>query len=75
LGGRYVDQLVNGIANESKVGYQSLTPGIQLQVMQTQQVEGAVWNFYRSPVTGKIGPSGPLSDFLIQNNIPVVLHY
>jgi hypothetical protein len=81
LGGRYVDQLVNGIPNESKVGYQSLTPGIQLQVakdvelMQAGKIDGSIWNFYRSPVTGKIGPSGPLSDFLNQNNIPVVLHY
>lgn len=31
-GGRYVDQLVNGIANESKVGYTTLTPDIHLQI-------------------------------------------
>ncbi len=80
-GGRYVDQLVNGIANEAKVGYQTLTPGMRLQVMkdveliQTQQVQGAIWNFYRSPVTGKIGPSGPLGDLLNSNNIPFTLHY
>jgi hypothetical protein len=80
-GGRYVDQLVNGIANEAKVGYQTLTPEMRLQVMkdvelmQTQQVQGAVWNFYRSPVTGKIGPSGPLGDLLNSNNIPFTLHY
>lgn len=80
-GGRYVDQLVNGIANEAKVGYQSLTPSMRLQVMkdielvQTQKVQGAIWNFYRSPITGKIGPSGPLGNFLNQNNIPFTLHY
>ena len=81
LGARYVDQFtLQGIANESKVGYQSLTPSIQLQAMkdleliQNTDIQGAIWNFYRSPVTGKIGPSGPLGDFLNQNNIPYVLH-
>lgn len=80
-GKRYVDQFVNGMANESKVGYQSLTPSIRLQVMkdvelmETGDIKGSIWNFYRSPVTGKIGPSEPLCNFLNQNNIPVVLHY
>lgn len=80
-GGRYVDQLVNGIANEAKVGYQSLTSEIRLQVLKdielvnTQQVQGAIWNFYRSPVTGLIGPSKPLGNFLNANNIPYILHY
>jgi len=80
-GGRYVDQLVNGIANEAKVGYQSLTPSMRLQVMKdvdlmgTGKVDGAIWNFYRSPVTGKIGPSAPLGNLLNQNNIPFTLHY
>ncbi len=80
-GGRYIDQLVDGIANEAKVGYQSLTPEIRLQMMkdveliQTQQVQGAVWNFFQSPVTGKIGPSGPLGNLLNSNNIPYTLHY
>ena len=46
-----------------------------VELMQTQQGEGAIWNFYRSPVTGKIGPSGPLGNFLNQNNIPFIPHY
>jgi hypothetical protein len=80
-GGRYVDQLVGGIANESKVGYQSLSSSMRTQVMKdvelmgTGKIDGAIWNFYRSPVTGKIGPSGPLGDLLNQNNIPFGLHY
>ncbi len=80
-GARYVDQFVNGIANEAKVGYQTLTSGTRLQVMkdielmQTQQVQGVIWNFYMSPVTGKIGPSGPLGNLLNSNNIPFTLHY
>ena len=81
LGRRFVDRFVDGIANEAKVGYQSLTPEIRLQVMkdvelmQTNKIQGAIWNFYRSPVTGKIGPSGPLGEFLNQNGIPFILHY
>ncbi|MBN9063706.1 MAG: hypothetical protein BGP06_04610 [Rhizobiales bacterium 65-9] len=76
LGARYVDQFANGVANEAKVGYQSLTSSTRLQVfkdvelMQSGQVNEAIWNFYRSPVTGRVGPSGPLGKFLNQNNIP-----
>ena len=81
LGGRHVDQLVNGIANEAKTGYMSLTPKIQTQIMkdveliQSGQVQGAIWNFYKSPVTGKIGPSDPLGEALNSNGIPYILHH
>ncbi len=80
-GGRYVDQLVGGIANEVKVGYQSLTPSIRIQILKdveligTGEIKGAIWNFYQSPVTGLIGPSAPLGNFLNANNIPYILHY
>lgn len=43
-GGRYVDQLVGGIANESKVGYQSLTPSMRLQVMKDVELMGTASN-------------------------------
>ena len=80
LGGRYVDQLVDGVANESKVGYQSLTAGNELQIMkdvdliQSGQVNGATWHFFTSPVTGLGGPSAPLASSLEQNGITVVVH-
>ena len=51
LGGRYVDQLVDDVANESKVGYTSLTQSVQLQIakdtelLQTGNVQGVAWNF------------------------------
>jgi len=32
LGGRFIDQCVDGIANESKVGYTSLTKNVSLQI-------------------------------------------
>lgn len=79
-GGRYVDQLVGGIANEAKVGYQSLTPSIQMQIakdlelIQTQQIQGATWHFFKSPVTGLSGPSQPLLNALRQNGINVIIH-
>jgi hypothetical protein len=81
MGTRVVDQLVDGVANESKVGYQSLTSDIRDQILkdveltQKGEIDASIWHFYRSPVTGKIGPSGPLGNFLNQNNIPVVIHY
>ena len=79
-GGRYVDQLVNGIANESKVGYQSLTPSISSQIakdaelINSGQIQGATWNFFQSPVTGLGGPSQPLFNALQQNGINVIIH-
>ena len=80
LGARYVDQLVNGVANESKVGYQALTQSNQLQVlkdvdlMQSGQIQGSTWHFFTSPVTGLGGPSAPLANFLQQNGITTVIH-
>jgi hypothetical protein len=50
-GGRYIDQLVNGIAHESKVGYRALTSDIRLQIakevemMRSGQIQGSVGNF------------------------------
>jgi hypothetical protein len=29
-----------------------------------EQVAGVTWHFFRSPITGSIGPSAPLSEFL-----------
>jgi RHS repeat-associated protein len=77
LGGRFIDQLVNGMAYESKVGYVSLTESISLQVakdvelMSLGLVNSVSWVFFPSPVTGLGGPSGPLYDLLVQNFISV----
>ncbi len=79
-GGRYVDQLVNGIANESKVGYQSLTPtisgqiGKDVELINSGQIQGSTWHFFQSPVTGVGGPSQPLLNTLQQNGINVIIH-
>jgi filamentous hemagglutinin len=79
-GGRYVDQLVGDVANESKVGYQSLTPKIQRQILKDAELlndgtfQGVNWHFFRSPVTGLGGPSQPLLNELQQNGINVIIH-
>ena len=80
LGGRFIDQLVNGVAHESKVGYTSLTKDIRLQIakdvelLQTKQISGSTWHFFQSPVTGRTGPSKPLLDALQQNGIHYIIH-
>jgi RHS repeat-associated protein len=81
LGRRVIDQLVDGVAHESKVGYTSLTQkGVQRQVAKdaeliaTREIEGAVWHFFTSPVTGKGGPSGPLARELGKAGIQIIIH-
>ena len=79
-GGRYIDQLVNGIGHESKVGYTSLTKSIKTQIakdaelVKTKQIKGAVWHFFKSPATGKVGASQPLLDELTNNGIKYIIH-
>jgi RHS repeat-associated protein len=81
-GGRFIDQLVNGVANESKVGYTTLTKDITTQIAKdaeivtkgTGGVKEAVWHFFTSPVTGKGGASQPLLDELAKNGIKAVIH-
>lgn len=79
-GGRYIDQLVGGVANESKVGYTSLTKSISTQIakdaelLKSGDIKGAVWHFFKSPVTGKVGASHPLLDELAKNGIKTVIH-
>lgn len=67
-GGRFVDQLVNGVAHESKVGYTTLTKDIREQIAKDAAllnnpesgIKKVVWNFFRSPETGKVGASKSL---------------
>jgi hypothetical protein len=79
-GGRYVDQLVNGVANEAKVGYTTLTKSIQTQIakdaelLAKRDIEAVVWNFFKSPVTGKGGPSAPLIDALNKAGFNYIIH-
>jgi RHS repeat-associated protein len=79
-GGRYVDQLVDDIAHESKVGYTTLTKGIREQIakdaelIKNKDVKGAVWHFFESPKTGQGGASKPLMEELKKNGIDFIVH-
>ncbi|MBC7251338.1 MAG: hypothetical protein H5T62_13755 [Anaerolineae bacterium] len=79
-GGRYVDQLVAGVAHESKVGYTTLTQSVQRQIakdvelMAAREIKGSVWHFFTSPVTGRGGPSAPLIQALEEAGIQIVIH-
>jgi RHS repeat-associated protein len=78
-GARFVDRFVNGVAHESKTGYATLTKDIATQIAKdvelraTGQITDAVWHFYRSPVTGMVGPSGPLAAALQKAGIKIVI--
>jgi filamentous hemagglutinin len=71
---------VGDTANESKVGYQSLTPTIGLQISKDAELlnsgtfDAVNWHFFESPVTGLDGPSQPLLNSLQQNGINVIIH-
>ena len=79
-GGRYIDQLADGIAHESKVGYVTLNKRVKVQIekdvelINTGQIEGAHWHFFTSDVTGKGGASGPLLNYLSENGIEHTIH-
>ena len=80
MGRRFVDQFADGIAHESKVGYTSLTKRIRTQILKDAElltggdIKGAVWHFYKSSTTGKIGASKPLLKFLGENGIKYIIH-
>ena len=44
------------------------------ELISTNAIDGATWHFYKSPITGKIGPSKPLLKNLNDNNIKVIIH-
>ena len=79
--GRFVDcyDATNKVAHESKVGYTCLDKRIRLQALKDSYlltngiVEKVEWHFYRSEITGKIGASKPLLEFLEENNISYII--
>lgn len=81
LGGRFIDQLVGTTANESKVGYTTLTKTTSRQIAKDAEllqndpaVTDVVWHFFQSPVTGQGGASGPLIEALQGAGIKYILH-
>jgi RHS repeat-associated protein len=79
-GARFVDQLVNGVAHEAKVGRVALSAFVRGQIakdaelLQTGAVREVVWHFFRSPQTGLGGPTGPLLDALRKAGIRVMFN-
>ncbi|HBO34960.1 MAG TPA: hypothetical protein DD636_09580 [Anaerolineaceae bacterium] len=76
-GGRFPDFFTDaGKAIEAKVGSTSQTSRVSAQVMKDAYLfengfyKSVEWQFFRSPVTGRIGPTQPLIDFLDLNKIP-----
>ena len=77
LGGRYVDQLSNGIAYESKTGFvkygESTLAWKQIkkdaELLRTEAVDGVYWYFFRSPQTGKVGADPRILSELTKNGI------
>lgn len=61
---------------EAKSGRVNLTKFVKNQIQKDKfltldretRVSSAQWRFYKSPVTGKIGPSKPLKNYLLNNN-------
>lgn len=80
-GGRYVDQLSNGVAYEAKVGYTCLSNRVKIQIqkdaylLKNEEVKGVVWEFYKSDITGRIGATQSLLNYLEQNGIKYNINY
>lgn len=73
--------LVGRTAIESKLGRTSLTKSVHQQIARDVKlmcegiyVNQVEWHFFKSPVAGKIGPTGPLEQKLREHGIPVIIH-
>jgi hypothetical protein len=78
---RWIDAFVNGIAHEGKVGYVNATRFVRNQIIkdvelrEASRIKGVVWHFFRSGITGKIGPSPQLRKLLIEAGIKIKMHF
>lgn len=76
---RFIDRLANGIAHEAKTGYAAASEFIRTQIAKdvalrdNKLVTDVAWYFYKSPVTGKVGPSSTLAGLLRQAGIRIVM--
>ncbi len=82
-GNRVLDfyDMQNNIAYEVKTGYQSLSMRVSEKIakdadlLYSGKVDEIIWEFYRSPINGKIGASQPLIDLLEENGFKIIIHY
>ena len=57
-----------------------VTKRVKTQILKDEEligeeIKGAHWHFFRSSITGKIGPSEPLKKFLEERGIKYTIHY
>lgn len=48
--------------------------GEDAYLLQHGYVSGVVWEFFRSEITGRVGATQQLLDFLTQNGIKYIIH-
>lgn len=79
---RFIDAIVGTRAIEVKVGRVYNSAFVRAQVRKDAAlvsdkydvtIQSAEWHFYKSPITGKVGPSKKLEEFLDENGIKVCI--
>ena len=79
-GWRFVDRLDGKHAHEAKTSYTAYTNFVKSQIqkdvelLQSKQIKNCTWHFYRSPKTGRVGPSKRLRKALEENNINIKIY-
>ena len=76
---RYIDSYAEGIAHEAKTGYTVASKRIIKQIekdaeLMNDTIDGAVWHFFRSKTTGKIGASRKVKQLLEKYHIGYIEH-
>lgn len=77
---RRLDNVIDGVAHEAKVGFKYLTPEMERQIrsdaylIETGALEGAHWHFLASAHTSKIGADDRVFDLLEEVSIQFTIH-
>lgn len=77
---RIIDNLLDGVAHESKVGFKYLTPELERQIrsdahlIEIGTIKGAHWHFLASSHTNKLGADKRVLDLLDELGIPYTVH-
>lgn len=79
-GRRFIDNLSNGVAQESKVGRAGLTSRIVSQINKDRElldtpgngIDSVEWHFF--PSSTGVGPTAQLEEVLLAQGIDVVVH-
>lgn len=77
---RIIDNLLDGVAHESKVGFKYLTPEMERQIrsdahlIEIGSIKGAHWHFLASAHTNKLGADKKVLDLLDELGIPYTIH-